>query len=49
MYKLRNLSSGNQDIIKTDEMIYIPMVDGNSDYEEYKEWINEGNEPSPAD
>ena len=30
-------------------ILSIPMVDGNSDYEEYKEWINEGNEPEPAD
>lgn len=27
----------------------IPFVDGNTDYEEYKKWLAEGNTPEPAD
>jgi len=28
---------------------FIPMVDGNSDYEEYLEWVAEGNTPEEAE
>ena len=27
----------------------IPFVEGNTDYQEYLEWLAEGNEPLPAD
>jgi hypothetical protein len=27
----------------------IPCVEGNTDYQEYLEWLAEGNEPLPAD
>ena len=27
----------------------IPMVEANTDYQEYLEWIAAGNEPEPAD
>jgi len=30
-------------------VLQIPMVRGNSDYQEYLEWLAEGNEPLPAD
>ena len=30
-------------------VMQIPMVIGNVDYDEYLEWLEEGNEPLPAD
>jgi len=35
--------------IDDDNVLQIPMVRGNSDYQEYLEWLAEGNEPLPAD
>ena len=28
---------------------FIPMVEGNRDYQEYLEWVAEGNTPDPAE
>ena len=28
---------------------YVPIAPGNRDYQEYLEWLAEGNEPLPAD
>ena len=28
---------------------YIPIAPGNTDYQEYLEWVNAGNTPDPAD
>ena len=28
---------------------FIPMTEGNTDYQRYLEWVAEGNEPLPAD
>lgn len=28
---------------------FIPMVEGNSDYQAYLEWVAEGNTPDPAE
>ena len=30
-------------------VMQIPMVEGNTDYQKYLEWLAEGNEPLPAD
>jgi len=51
MYKLNQLnSSGNQSsVIKVETMTYIPFDPANTDYQEYLEWLAEGNEPLPAD
>lgn len=43
MYKLIGTNSVKRLIDGT----YIPFADGNIDYEEYKQWIAEGNEPEP--
>jgi hypothetical protein len=49
MYKLRNLLGGIRDVIRTTDGACIPFADGNTDYEEYKAWLAEGNTPLPAD
>jgi hypothetical protein len=37
-------------VTKTDgKVMYVPQSDDNSDYQEYLEWLAEGNEPLPAD
>lgn len=42
MYKLQN-----QSIKRLSDGALIPLSDGNMDYEEYKQWLSEGNEPLP--
>lgn len=38
----------SETIIKRDkDSAFIPFDDGNRDYQEYKVWLNEGNEPNP--
>jgi hypothetical protein len=49
MYKLRNLPLGGQDIIRLSDTVYIPMNEGNTDYQAYLKWVEEGNTPEPAD
>ena len=36
-------------IKKTDSLTFIPTDPDNTDYQEYLEWLAEGNEPLPAD
>ena len=31
------------------ETVYIPYDEANTDYQEYLEWVAEGNEPEPAE
>lgn len=49
-YQLLNTS---QDIIKhtndDGQVFYIPTDPANTNYQEYLEWVEEGNEPEPAD
>ena len=51
MYKLvKNNFPGSTDIVlKLEGQVSIPCVTGNRDYQEYLEWLAEGNEPLPAD
>lgn len=42
MYKLQG-----QSIKRLSDGASIPMVNGNIDYEEYKQWLAEGNTPEP--
>ena len=50
MYKLIKDYTGEVSMIfKTDERMWIPLVDGNTDYENYKTWLADGNTPLPAD
>ena len=41
------LTSGDT-ILRLSDNAYIPQAPGNRDYQEYLEWLEEGNEPLPA-
>ena len=52
MYKLLFDETTQQEsrfILRTSDSLNIPKVEGNRHYEEYLEWLAEGNEPLPAD
>jgi hypothetical protein len=52
MYKKVNDIDGNIDtsvIKRIEDGACIPIDEANTDYQEYLEWIAEGNEPEPAD
>jgi len=52
MYKKINDLITNQEadvIQRTSDNAYIPKDPANTDYQEYLEWVAEGNEPEPAD
>ena len=52
MYKLINEYNKlvNIKLIKdNNEEIFIPLDPANTDYQEYLEWVAEGNEPEPAE
>ena len=36
-------------ILRNEDGALIPTVPGNRDYDEYLEWLAEGNTPTPAD
>tara|TARA_B100000886_G_C20382408_1_gene474485 strand:+ start:405 stop:590 length:186 start_codon:yes stop_codon:yes gene_type:complete len=58
-YKIRNIHSYENDgttikstyqaIEDTELKLGIPMVNGNRHYQEYLDWVAEGNTPDPAD
>lgn len=55
-YKLKNKTDGITWITSEDNVIIriadnaaIPKDEGNKDYQEYLEWVAEGNTPDPAD
>ena len=52
MYKLPALLSYQTEptnVIRLSDGASIPFADGNMDYEAYKLWLSEGNEPESAD
>ena len=52
MYKLSKSPTGNDVIIKTNEdgsITSMLKVDTDPNYQEYLEWLAEGNTPEPAD
>lgn len=49
-YKLYNDAVGNPVIIcRKSDMAFIPMDEANTDYQEYLEWVAEGNTAEEAD
>ncbi len=36
-------------ILRISDNVKIPINNGNTDYQEYLEWVAEGNTPEPAD
>jgi len=49
-YKLqKNIITNQQCGIIKNNTIFIPLDEANKDYQEYLEWLAEGNQPKPAD
>ena len=46
---IKSLSSVLNWIDDADKIIFIPKDDSNTSYQEYLEWVAEGNTPEPAD
>ena len=49
IYKLINNDLDQLSCILKNNYLYIPLDPANTDYQEYLEWLAEGNEPEPAD
>jgi hypothetical protein len=50
MYKLINLEDGTTTVIcRISDNAFIPQDNANTDYQEYLEWVAEGNTPEAAD
>ena len=48
-YKLITNLAGENFVIRLTDGAWIPANEGNIDYQEYLVWLEEGNEPEPAD
>jgi hypothetical protein len=52
MYKFTPLANGEQEhqsVKRLEDDAIIPFDPANTDYQEYLEWVAEGNQPEPAD
>ena len=41
--------NSTETIYRIEDKLWIPLVEGNRHYQEYLEWVAEGNTPDPAD
>ena len=51
MYKLikNSLTNEIESVQRLSDTAFIPFAPGNRDYQEYLEWLAQGNTPEPAD
>ena len=49
LYKLWAPSLGQEKVIRLTDNAFIPFDPANRDYAEYLRWLEEGNEPLPAE
>jgi hypothetical protein len=49
MYKLQKSTFGQDSVIRLSDNAHIPFAKGNTDYQEYLKWLDEGNTPQPAE
>lgn len=51
MYKLIRPSFGNETnvVLRTTDSTFIPFDHDNTDYQQYLQWLAEGNQPEPAE
>tara|TARA_B110000971_G_scaffold56186_1_gene57187 strand:- start:132 stop:284 length:153 start_codon:yes stop_codon:yes gene_type:complete len=49
MYKLYKPVFGNEMVIRIADNAFIPFDPANTDYQQYLEWLAEGNVPEAAD
>ena len=48
-YQLQKDENGKIIAVLRDDKWSIPMVEDNTDYQQYLAWVDEGNTPEPAD
>tara|TARA_A100001391_G_scaffold43816_2_gene25469 strand:- start:156 stop:320 length:165 start_codon:yes stop_codon:yes gene_type:complete len=41
--------NSTETVYKIEDKLWIPLVEGNRHYEEYKKWLDEGNTPEDAE
>ena len=50
MYKVtKNADGFDNGVQRLKDSAYIPLAEGNTDYQAYLKWLSEGNTPEPAD
>ena len=49
MYKLFTSPIGQQFVIRLSDGAFIPFDPANTDYQAYLKWLEEGNQPEPAE
>ena len=49
LYKLWAPSLGQEKVIRLTDTAFIPFDPANTDYQAYLRWLEEGNEPLPAE
>jgi len=49
MYKLLSFNNVNNAVLRLSDKASIPLDKANTDYQEYLEWVEEGNTPEEAE